>query len=686
MRNRLLFNHVKSFRLRILIISSCLTFIGNNLSAQAVGDYRSNSIVPANWNVAATWQRWDGSAWVVADYPGQSTPAGAVTIQNGQLITLNVSPTNAIGSLVVQGGAANTALIISDGFTLNVTGLLLVNPPTAGAIVANAILINGAAAQLNCGSLTLVESGSDTWGTGLGFNGGIVNVTGNVTMGATQPQRTGVGFNTTGTLSVGGNLSGGTIATATGTGSLNVVGNLTDVTIVPGTTGNMNISGNLINPIISAGSGTINLAGGIDNPTVSPTYTGTVNFNGVGVQSLIGDAIFPNIGMTNALSILTLNGNLEVTGTLTLTAGKIELGPNLLGLTNAIPANQLVGGSSSSYVFGTSPFGRFVRQNLAAATAYNFPLGTLTNYMPVIITPTDVSNFAVNAFSPASTDGTVGGPPFINNSRIVDAMWLIERPAGTGNSTITIQWADALEGTIFTAFGDGQIGISRNASGTWLPAIANSANAAANTVTATFNAFTMFGVGEIDVVLPVKFGSIKAYEKQTGIQLDWKVYSENKVKNYEIERSSDARSFTTVGSLPALYNNTADGDYGFFDVNPLQGTSYYRIKNNDLDGKSAYSIIVRVNRNKTIKGLSLYPNPVVNGTVLLQGSDLGRGNYKINIFGANGQEIYKQQIIHNGGTISHTIELPPTISKGVYIFSVKDENGNIIFEDKLVNQ
>ena len=139
--------------------------------------------------------------------------------------------------------------------------------------------------------------------------------------------------------------------------------------------------------------------------------------------------------------------------------------------------------------------------------------------------------------------------------------------------------------------------------------------------------------------MPVKFGSIKAYEKQNGIQLDWKVYSENKVKNYEVERSADGRSYTTVGSLPALYNNTADGDYGFFDANPLPGTSYYRIKNNDLDGKSAYSIVIRVNRNKSIKGLSLYPNPVLNGIVLLQGSDLGRGNYKINIFGANGQEI-----------------------------------------------
>jgi hypothetical protein len=136
----------------------------------------------------------------------------------------------------------------------------------------------------------------------------------------------------------------------------------------------------------------------------------------------------------------------------------------------------------------------------------------------------------------------------------------------------------------------------------------------------------------------------------------------------------------------ALGWDTADGDYGFFDVNPLPGISYYRIKNNDLDGKSAYSIVIRVNRNKSIQGLSLYPNPVLNRIVSLQGSDLGRGIYKISIFGANGQEIYKQQIKHNGGTISQTIELPSTISKGIYMLSVKDENGNIVFNEKLVNQ
>jgi hypothetical protein len=631
MKKKILFNQLKWFRLRILLLSASLMYIGNYLSAQAIGDYRSNSVVPANWDVAATWQMGDGVGWVAAtSYPGQNPGTLAVTIQNGQLITLNVSPTNAIGSLSIQGGAANTALFISVGFTLNVTGLVQVNPPTAGAIVANAIAINGASAQLNCGSLTLVESLSDTWGAGLGFNnGGTVHVSGSVTMSAAQPLRTQIAFSGGGTLNVDGDITGGQIS------------------------------------VIGAGA------------------TSTINAD----PMTLG-----NLAMISAGSILDLNGITTVSGTLTLTSGKIDIGPNFLTLTNVLPASQLIGGNSTSYVFTTTTFAGFGlrRIGLTAATNYTFPVGTPTDYMPVIVnTAAGTSDFTMSVYSPAATNATVGGPQFdvITKLKIVDAMWLIDRPVGTGASTLTLQWTDALEGVTFAGFGNAQIGISRHNGLSWsFPPTQTSANAAGNTVTADFSAFTVFGVADIGAALPVKFGSIKAYEKQNGIQLDWKVYSENKLKNYEVERSYDARTFTSIGSLPALYNNTADGDYGFFDANPLPGTSYYRIKNNDLDGKSAFSIIVRVNRNKTIKGLSLYPNPIVNGIVLLQGSDLGRGNYKINIFGANGQEIYKQQIKHNGGTISHTIELPSTTSKGVYMLSVKNENGNIIFKEKLVNQ
>jgi len=615
---------------RLLFLGVGLILIGNYLSAQAAGDYIS--IATGIWVNSANWLRHDGTAFVAAtDYPGQNTGTGNVTIANGNSMILNASPAFPIGSLTFQEGNEFADLFINDGFTLNVTGAVLINPPVINIGKIKQVVLNGGTATLNCASLTLLPSDDDFRSVRLLYqDGGIANVTGNISMGINTPERTFIQFlGAGGTLNIGGNIIGGKI--------------------VPG--------------------------------------SGNVNFNGNGVQTLSG--VLPkelyNMGMTNAATTLQLDVNVTLHGKLTLTNGKINTQTNTLTLDNATPANQLNGGSNSSYVY-SSGAGRLRRNNLAFGNYYSFPVGTSTNYLPVgVNTAAGTSEFAMNVFSPATTDGVEGGPVFADKSKIVDAVWNIERPVGTGSSTITIQWVDALEGATFATYTDGQIGISHFV-GSWLPAIASSASAAADSITATFNSFSPFGAGQIGSALPVKFGSIKAYEKQNGIQLDWKVYSENKVKTYEIERSGDGRSYTTVGSLPALYNNKAEGDYGFFDANPLAGTSYYRIKNNDLDGKSAYSIVMRVNRNKTIPGLSLYPNPVLNRIVTLQGSDLGRGNYKISLFAANGQEIFKQQIKHNGGTISQTIELPSTISKGVYMFTVKDENGNIIFNDKLVSQ
>jgi hypothetical protein len=607
---------------KVLSFSLGLILISNYLFAQPT----FTAVANGAWSSNTTW----GTG--VGVYPGAAAGTTTVTIPNNLAVTLDVSPANPIGTLAIAVGNGDNTLTVSAGQTLNVTGGILITGSVSGSPTpfTKSLIMNGAGAIVNAASLTLTPGGADNKQANVVFNGGgTINISGNVAGGtAANAIRTQINFNGGGTLNVGGNITGTQIS---------VVG--------------------------AAATSTIGITG---------------------VASAVGNLIMNGA----AASILQLNGNTTVTGTLTLTAGKINIGSNTMTLSNATPATQLVGGSATSYVYTILPTGRLVRQNLAAATNYTFPVGTPTDYMPVIVnTAAGVSSFAVSVYSPVAVDATVGGLAYTDKSRIVDAMWFIDRLVGSGNSTLTLQWVTALEGATFTTLGNTQIGISRHNGIAWsFPPIQTSGNNTTNIVTATFTAFGVFAVADIGLALPVKFGAIKAYEKQNGIQLDWKVYSENKVRSYEIERSSDGRTYTSVGSLPALYNNTSDGDYGFFDANPLAGTSYYRIKNNDLDGKSAYSIVMRVNRNKTIKGLSLYPNPIVNGIVLLQGSDLGRGNYKINIFGANGQEIYKQQIIHNGGTISHTLELPPTISKGVYMFSVKDENGNIIFKDKLINQ
>lgn len=110
-------------------------------------------------------------------------------------------------------------------------------------------------------------------------------------------------------------------------------------------------------------------------------------------------------------------------------------------------------------------------------------------------------------------------------------------------------------------------------------------------------------------ILPVSFANVKAYQQGTGVKVLWTSLSEINVGRYEIQRSSDAANFKTVGTIATTSNAAKQVDYSFLDARPANGSNYYRIKAIDLDGKETYTATVLV----IIKGnaaLIIYPNPV----------------------------------------------------------------------------
>ncbi|HEY5966863.1 MAG TPA: hypothetical protein VIU35_02745, partial [Chitinophagaceae bacterium] len=384
---------------KVLSLSLGLILIGNSLFAQ-----NFTAVASGNWDNPATWG--------VATYPGAAAGTLLVTIPTGFAVTLNVTPANPIGALAIAVGNGNNTLTVSTGQTLNVTGgTVITGAVTGGGGVTKSLVMSGAGAIVNTGSLTLTPGNADDKLATVEFNGGgLVHVSTDANLSTATPLRTQINFNGGGTLTVDGNIIGGQIS----------------------------VDG-------AAATSTLNIGG-------SASTVGNLIMNGT------------------ATSILDLNGNLTVSGTLTLTAGKIDIGPNLLTLSNATPATQLSTGSATSYVYTTSAAGRLVRQNLAAATAYTFPVGTPTDYLPVIVnTAAGVSTFAVSVYSPASTTSVVGGPSFDAATllRIVNAMWYIDRTVGTGNSSIQLQWVAGLEGATFAALPNTSIGISVNSGISW---------------------------------------------------------------------------------------------------------------------------------------------------------------------------------------------------------------------------
>ena len=88
------------------------------------------------------------------------------------------------------------------------------------------------------------------------------------------------------------------------------------------------------------------------------------------------------------------------------------------------------------------------------------------------------------------------------------------------------------------------------------------------------------------------------------MHVDWSTYDEMNVDHFEIERSQNGQQIATAGTINANGNgNSGKTDYNWVDPSPLTGTSFYRIKEVDIDGESKYSSVVRIDFDQVVLNL-----------------------------------------------------------------------------------
>ena len=94
--------------------------------------------------------------------------------------------------------------------------------------------------------------------------------------------------------------------------------------------------------------------------------------------------------------------------------------------------------------------------------------------------------------------------------------------------------------------------------------------------------------------------------------LQWQTSQEVNTDHFDVERSIDGSGFTAIGVIPAIVNGA--NIYSYTDVQPKEGTNYYRLKMVDKDGSYTYSNVVSVVFTAGNGGLTVYPNPVTNNS------------------------------------------------------------------------
>lgn len=163
------------------------------------------------------------------------------------------------------------------------------------------------------------------------------------------------------------------------------------------------------------------------------------------------------------------------------------------------------------------------------------------------------------------------------------------------------------------------------------------------------------------------------------VKLNWKTYTEINNKGFDVERKygTDGQ-FTFVAFVQGSINSQTTKLYQLMDNNSYQATSYYRIKQVDIDGRVSYSNTVAVKGYDNKIGITAYPNPATADNINFAITGLKPGTaIALVIYDAAGKKIYEQQ--HYQLTNTYTISYKNSFSMaaGIYYISMMAENKKV---------
>lgn len=173
------------------------------------------------------------------------------------------------------------------------------------------------------------------------------------------------------------------------------------------------------------------------------------------------------------------------------------------------------------------------------------------------------------------------------------------------------------------------------------------------------------------LALPLKLVSFSGTAYASVNKLSWQTTDEINTKVFLIERSNDGIHFSTIGTVAAA-NQHGNNNYSYSD-DKLQGSvQFYRLKMMDIDGKSQYGNIIKL-QSSSVSRFTVFPNPVTNSVTLNGLHSKGQ----IEISDIQGRVIKKVTVIAQ----TQTINLE-NYSKGMYIIGYRYDN-NFICEKLL---
>lgn len=188
-------------------------------------------------------------------------------------------------------------------------------------------------------------------------------------------------------------------------------------------------------------------------------------------------------------------------------------------------------------------------------------------------------------------------------------------------------------------------------------------------------------------LLPVTLLRFSAVDNKLNIVLDWQTENEVNSSSFEVQRAVNGNQFSTISTIAAKGNDhTPANNYHYTDedISGTGGTMYYRLKQNSKDGKSSYSSVVTVYRQKQSADLLITARNPFQNKLEVRIVSAEKGSMLLQVLNVQGDEVIRKQVLAEAGSTLILLPEGSSLSKGIYfIRCTKDKQVSVL---KVVKQ
>lgn len=177
--------------------------------------------------------------------------------------------------------------------------------------------------------------------------------------------------------------------------------------------------------------------------------------------------------------------------------------------------------------------------------------------------------------------------------------------------------------------------------------------------------------------LPVEMLSFDLKKQGKSASVSWQTSSEKNSDFFVVERSKDGQNFEALKKIQAQGNSSSLKIYETLDSKPFLGLSYYRLKIQDQDGNSEYSVIKSIYFDALNVPFSVYPNPSDENTILTLNIDQNvLSEISFQLIDMQGKTVWEKKNLEK-----NQFQLP-SLTKGVYILKASTKTET--YQQKIV--